>query len=194
MQACMRAQSMEVLSLQENDFMGELPMSWAAPGRFPALGYLDVWKNSLSGAVPATWGNWNAFPALKQLCDPSSICSLHMPDLLLYHSQAFCHIYLKIMLVSTTVLRYKERPKKCPAIWTATGQCPCMHAWWFADASIDACAGASSRATVICAGGCLIGWRTQPVSRAAIWAIALCCCRRRCRASCLPPLPLRQHH
>jgi hypothetical protein len=61
-------QSIEVLSLQENNFMGELPMSWAALGRFPALGYLELWKNSLSGAVPAAWGNYNAFPALRSLC------------------------------------------------------------------------------------------------------------------------------
>ncbi|KAK9918583.1 hypothetical protein WJX75_005145 [Coccomyxa subellipsoidea] len=59
--------SIEVLSLQENNFMGELPMSWAALGRFPALGYLELWKNSLSGAVPAAWGNYNAFPALRSL-------------------------------------------------------------------------------------------------------------------------------
>lgn len=64
----MCAQSIQVLSLQENNFMGELPTSWAALGRFPALGYLELWKNSLSGAVPAAWGNYNAFPALRSLC------------------------------------------------------------------------------------------------------------------------------
>ncbi|CAL8471298.1 g10840 [Coccomyxa elongata] len=59
--------SMEVLELQENNFIGELPMSWAAPGRFPALGWLDLWKNSLSGSIPATWGNWNALPSIRSL-------------------------------------------------------------------------------------------------------------------------------
>lgn len=64
-------QSMEVLELQENNFIGELPMSWAAPGRFPALGWLDLWKNSLSGSIPATWGNWNALASIRSLCAPT---------------------------------------------------------------------------------------------------------------------------
>lgn len=64
-------QGMEILSLQENNFVGELPMSWAAAGRFPALSWLELWKNSLSGAIPATWGNWNSFPAIKSLCAPA---------------------------------------------------------------------------------------------------------------------------
>ncbi|BDA46682.1 probable MDIS1-interacting receptor like kinase 2 at N-terminal half [Coccomyxa sp. Obi] len=59
--------SMEVLELQENNFIGELPISWAALGSFPALGWIDLWKNSLSGSIPATWGNWKALPSIKSL-------------------------------------------------------------------------------------------------------------------------------
>ena len=65
--ACLRAQAIQQLHLQENLLEGPLPESWAAPGRWPNLWWLDFWYNSLSGAVPPAWGNRDAFPALDIL-------------------------------------------------------------------------------------------------------------------------------
>lgn len=64
---------MTEVHLQRNEFEGQLPASWAAPGSWAGLFWMDLWDNSLTGAVPATWGNWNAFPALEILCALSSL-------------------------------------------------------------------------------------------------------------------------
>ena len=61
------AQNISVLGLQQNIFEGQLPMDWAQAGRWPSLGYLQLWNNSLSGSVPASWDNVTALPALKVL-------------------------------------------------------------------------------------------------------------------------------
>ena len=61
------AQNISVLGLQQNIFEGQLPMDWAQAGRWPSLGYLQLWNNSLSGSVPASWDNATALPALKVL-------------------------------------------------------------------------------------------------------------------------------
>ncbi len=69
--AGVHAQGMQELHLQQNLLEGELPLSWATPGRWPALFWADFWYNSLSGAIPPAWGNPTAFPALQILCAPS---------------------------------------------------------------------------------------------------------------------------
>ena len=46
-------QNVTNLDLEQNIFVGQLPMDWAAAGRFPSLVSLQLWNNSLTGAVPA---------------------------------------------------------------------------------------------------------------------------------------------
>lgn len=67
-----------MLSLQQNDLFGPLPLTWAAWGRWPKLGYLELYSNSLSGPIPDTWGYWNSFPALKSLCVSYPCLSMFM--------------------------------------------------------------------------------------------------------------------
>ena len=66
-ECCCCPQNVTNLDLEQNIFVGQLPMDWAAAGRFPSLASLQLWNNSLTGAIPATWTNATALPALTSL-------------------------------------------------------------------------------------------------------------------------------
>ena len=65
------AQNISVLGLQQNIFEGQLPMDWAQAGRWPSLGYLQLWNNSLSGSVPRLLGQCHCSSSPESPVSPS---------------------------------------------------------------------------------------------------------------------------